>query len=415
MNGIRDTTLAILFLLLAVAAVVAIALFTTGAAPGSVRIAVMTTSDIQSRIFTPDGSPGGLSRISMYAKTIRSREDGTLLVSSGDDLIGPVYGMFHGEPEMKGMTLAGYDAVTPGNHEFDLGPDAYLGALAHAGFPVVSSNLLIRETGNATAIRPEFDLGPVYYVGSVARAGFPVVSSNLVIRETGNATAIRPYLVLDVGGVRTGIFGLMTPDLARLAPAGDRVVVDGDLVNVSRRMVSLLRSDGARLVIAISHAGAEEDRKVAGSVPGIHVIVGGHDHIYLNETVAGPGGWTTRLVQAGSGGEKLGILRFTWQGGGIRQAAWETVAMDSAVPGDPAVENYLGPFRQEYEDRFSRPVGETLVPLEARSAVIRTGESNLGNLVTDSWREWFPDAEIALVHAGAIRGDTLYPAGPISL
>jgi 2',3'-cyclic-nucleotide 2'-phosphodiesterase (5'-nucleotidase family) len=115
-------------------------------------VAIMTTADLQSSIapytIDHDGkqlSVGGLERISSAARKVRGQVDGALLLSSGDDLIPPLFSMFHGIPEMRGMSLAGYDIVTPGNHEFDIGAEAYKEALSFVTFPVVSANLIVDD------------------------------------------------------------------------------------------------------------------------------------------------------------------------------------------------------------------------------------------------------------------------------
>jgi 2',3'-cyclic-nucleotide 2'-phosphodiesterase (5'-nucleotidase family) len=73
---------------------------------GSREMAIMTTYDLQSQVIPFNGTPGeppqgGLERISALAKTVRAGTNGSLLLSSGDDVIGAFYALFKGEPEMK--------------------------------------------------------------------------------------------------------------------------------------------------------------------------------------------------------------------------------------------------------------------------------------------------------------------------
>ena len=108
----------------------------SGRASVETTIAIMTTADLQSCIepYTVDRDSkrltvGGLERIASAAKRIRGEVDGALLLSSGDDMIAPLFSLFHGELEMRGMSLAGYDMVAPDKHEFDLGIKVYKDAL----------------------------------------------------------------------------------------------------------------------------------------------------------------------------------------------------------------------------------------------------------------------------------------------
>ena len=141
-------------------------------------IAIMPTADLQSAIapYTVDDdgrdlTVGGLERAASAARKVRSEVDGSLLLSSGDDMIPPLLSMFHGEPEMRGMSLAGYDIVTPGNHEFDMGTEMYRNALNFASFEVVSANLII---------------------------------DNREVRDR-----ISPYVVRNIAGSKVGAFGMM--------------------------------------------------------------------------------------------------------------------------------------------------------------------------------------------------------------
>lgn len=347
------------------------------------ELAIMTTSDLQSQVVpfnTTPGEPlqGGLERIGALAKNVSMSTDGSLLLSSGDDLIGAFYEFFQGEPEMRAMTLAGYDAVCPGNHEFDMGRKVYLNATRHAGFPILCANLEIQD--------PEL------------------------------RSAIKPSVLLNVSGIKVGLFGLMTPDLARLASTGEGISAKADVEAVAAEQVKSLRIQGADLVIAISHMGNASDGDLARNVSGIDLIVGGHDQIYVNASVNGPDGWRTLIVQDGMSGVRMGILRFTYtgKGKGIESPCWQAVPLNESVGSDPAIRAYLAPFVEDYQKKLSMEIGYTAVDLDARKSMVRSLEMPLGDLISDAWMAWFPQADIAVNNGGGIRGDRIYPKGPIS-
>jgi len=350
------------------------------AAETPVCLVVITTSDLQSRLapYTNEtgNSVGGMSRISATVQQIRTGADGVLLVSSGDDMIGHFYHTFQGEPEMRAMTAAGYDLVCPGNHDLDFGDETYANALGYAGFPVVCANI---EPDNATL-----------------------------------AKAILPSVMLTRAGVRIGVFGLMTLDLALLSVGGADVSVNPDVTGVAQATADRLRSEGADLVIAVTHTGSLLDRTISEEVYGIDLIVGGYDYINLYETVIGPHGWRTIIVQDGMKGERLGLLRFTYAGGGIDDPVWTTVYLDNSTGSDPAIDALLQPYYERYNASMGQQIGETMIPIDARRSMVRTGEAAMGNLIADAWRGWFPDADVALVNGGSIRSDRIHPAGAIS-
>jgi 5'-nucleotidase/UDP-sugar diphosphatase len=274
------------------------------------------------------------------------------------------------------MTMTGYDAACPGNHEFDMGWPAYLNATRYAGFPILCANLEISD--------PEL------------------------------RAAIKPSILLNVSGIKVGLFGLMTPDLLLLSEPGEGISVKADVEAVASQQVKSLRSQGADLIVAVSHMGVVMDKDLARNVSGIDLILEGHDHTYVNTSVNGPAGWRTLIVQDGMSGVRMGILRFIYSGKGIESPRWQTVPLNGSVGSDPAIRDYLAPFVEDYQKKVSQEIGSTAVDLDARKSAMRSQEMPLGNLVADSWLARFPYADVAAVNGGGIRGDRIYAQGPIS-
>jgi 5'-nucleotidase / UDP-sugar diphosphatase len=345
----------------------------------SVSIAVMTTADLESRIVSREvisnGNPltvGGLDRIASAAEEIRGEVDGALLVSAGDDLLGSFYRMFQGKPEMEGLSLAGYDVATPGNHEFDYGTGVYKEALTSA----------------------QFDL----------------VSANLIVDDADLSGRILPYVIKEIAGLRIGVFGMMTPEFSLLCnPIGGGVRVSEEIIPLAQGLVDELSGRGCDLIIGLTHVGYGWASKLAQNVTGIDIIVDGQDRQDVHETVK-----DTIIIQEGSGGEYLGVLRFKVEEGLIVDPTWQRVLIDETVGHDPEIKALMEGYIAEYELRLGQKIGEATVDLDARKDRLRSGETNLGDLAADSWRDRFPDSDVAMVNAGSIRGDAIYPAGPIT-
>jgi len=343
------------------------------------QISVMVTGDLESRIVPQDVlrdgetlSLGGLARIAAAAKEVRSTADGSLLLSAGNDVLGSFYYMFEGKPEMQGMELAGYNVVTPGTHEFDYGAAVY---------------------GNALQF-----------------ARFDVLSGNLEVSDEAVSARILPYVIKEIAGIRFGIFGLTAPNFALLCnPTGGGVQVDPDIISIADRLVAELNLQACDVVIGLTHIGLTWVRELAQEVDGIDIIVDGYDREPLHETIE-----NTLIVQEGSGGEYLAVLNFTFQNGHIQNPSWKRILMDSEVGSDPEIQELMETYMAAYEEGLTQKIGESLVDLDARENWLRRGETNLGDLVADSWKERFPEADISLVNSGSIRGERIYQAGPLT-
>jgi 5'-nucleotidase / UDP-sugar diphosphatase len=342
-------------------------------------IAIMATANLDSRVASYETSMngetitvGGLDRIATAARKVRGSVDGSLLLSAGDDVLGSFYRMFQGEPEMEGMSLAGYDVVAPGTHEFDYGADTYKNALSFAAFDVVSGNLSADDTELSDRILP--------------------------------------YVIKTVAGIRIGIFGLMTPDFSLLCnPPGGGVEIDPEIIPAAQHLVEALRGNACSLIICLAHIDMNRAAELAQSVTGIDLIIDSSLRNDTTETVN-----DTLIVQGGGGGEYLGVLRFVFREGSISGPHWERILLDTSVEGDPEIRTLMQGYVNEYEQRLGERIGESEVDLDARNETLRRGETNLGDLVADTWLDRFQDADIALVNSGSIRGNTIYPAGPIT-
>lgn len=204
------------------------------------------------------------------AKAARLRElkesvPGSLLLDCGDAIwAGNIFFRPGGEPVLKFMNEADYDAMAMGNREFHFLESGLRSKIGWAEFPVLSANL--RSTNSA-------DL--------------PVKSD----------------ITLDRDGLKIIIFGLSIPMITeRMLSKRVSSYVFDDPIETAARIVPKLRKR-ADLLVALTHIGLNSDRELATSVPGIDLIIGGHSHSVLEtpEIVE-----KTAIVQAGWFGHHVG-------------------------------------------------------------------------------------------------------------
>ncbi|MDD2453596.1 MAG: bifunctional UDP-sugar hydrolase/5'-nucleotidase [Synergistaceae bacterium] len=362
--------------LLAAAAVLLSAALALGA-DGSVTL--LSMNDIHGHIY-PENGEGGLAKAATIVQAIREKDPGnTFFLQIGDVNEGPLFFYFHGKAEMRGLSLLGTDAGTLGNHEFDLGEDVLFETVSYARFPIVVSNLRLRD-------------------------GTPAPFPTHVIRESAN-------------GLTVGFFGLVTPELGSMTMGSGHFRAGQDLASEAERMVSLLQEKKCDIIVLLSHCGADVDREIARSVKGIHAILGGHSHTLMEqgEFVEEPGGWVTLIGQAGSYARYVGIMELTLEDGAVdrESSMWRVEKLGKEISEDLRVAWLIEPFREQLNERLSEPLAPQPEDLDARRDTLRRGEAALGSFIADAFR-WKTGSDVAFVAGGSIRGDRIYPAGSAS-
>lgn len=249
------------------------------------KLVILHTNDTHSNIDPfPVNHPkfpnmGGVSRRASLIQSVRDQEDHVLLLDAGDIFQGtPYFNKFKGVLEMKTMAAMKYDIVTLGNHDFDIGMEAYKSALSHASFQVVNANYELSST--------------------------PL------------ADVVKPYTIVKKAGFKIGVFGVGV-NLQGLVPAENwKGMTYQDPVQAAQKQADALRREGCDVVICLSHLGYEyntdqvSDKVLAASTSGIDVIIGGHTHTFLDDMqeFKNKEGKNVFVNQVGYGGLKLGRI-----------------------------------------------------------------------------------------------------------
>ena len=318
-------------------------------------------------------STGGVSRIATLIRGIEDKHPGTVaVVFAGDALSDMYFHAFKGRAIYGLMSDAGYEISVFGNHEFDKGPQELAAALTSADFDCICSDLAVENT---------------------ALDGL-----------------CAPFLVKDYDGLSVGYFSLITEGLPYLTSAGN-VALSGGNVETATRAVRELRDRGADVVVAITHIGLDEDVRLAGAVPGIDVIFGGHSHSYVDEPVRVG---DTFIVAGGERGTHVMRLDLRTDAEGrldTQSVRYEMLPVNDAVTVASDIEERLAAFRDSLPEAVV--LGATEVAWDLSSKAVRGGESPVANLVNDLMREKF-GVDIVMNNAGAFRGKKVYEPGPVT-
>jgi 2',3'-cyclic-nucleotide 2'-phosphodiesterase (5'-nucleotidase family) len=175
-------------------------------------------------------------------------------------------------------------------------------------------------------------------------------------------------------------------------------------------MVGRARRVKADLIVALTHQDMADDKQLAAAVPGIDLILGGHEHVPLDARVG-----QTLILKTGSDAVSLGRIDVTvakGRGGRRVESKWELIPVTDQTPEKPEVAALVKQYENFMAAQLDVVVGATTIPLDARNEIVRTQESAVGNLIADLMRAAV-QADAGLVNGGAIRGNTVLPAGQL--
>jgi sulfur-oxidizing protein SoxB len=169
--------------------------------------------------------------------------------------------------------------------------------------------------------------------------------------------------------------------------------------------VAALRADGVDLVVLLSHNGFDVDRKLAGRVNGIDVILTGHTHDALPEVMAIG---STLLVAAGSHGKFLARLDLDVSGKRIVNYAFRLIpVLSDAISPEPEVAALVREIRAPHQATIDKVLGRTETLLYRRGNFNGTFDDLICHaLIAER------DAEIAL-SPGFRWGSSLLPGEDI--
>lgn len=334
------------------------------------QITLLQVNDVYSTV--PVEGLGGLARVATLKKQVAAAGHAPLLLIGGDFLSSSVAStVFKGEQMIAALNAAGLDIATLGNHEFDFGVDVLLERMKQAKFDWVIANLVDRQTG----------------------------------RLMGDAP---PYVMRTVGPLKVGVLGLCLVTESMAAPVVRQRVETIDPMAAAAKYIPEMKAAGADVIVALTHLNFATDRELATRFPEIDVIAGGHEHFPIT-TVSG----RTLITKAGSDARYVARVDLRKTSAGPVDRFFELVPVTAAVKDDEAAAAVINAWEARLSAEMDHAIGSTRVPLDALESSIRSRETNIGNFIADAARR-LVNADVALINAGGIRGNRVYPAGTLT-
>lgn len=347
---------------------------------------------------------------------LRTENPNNVLLDAGDVFSGTLFfNEFYGQTDLKIMNYLGYDAMTFGNHEFDLGlskdgHNKLVDFIKGAKFPFVSANVDFSKDEKFTGLQTQ------------------------AVTDQAENGKIYNGIIKEINGEKVGIFGLTTEETTAIA-SPEKVEFKAYL-DSAKETVAAFEAQGIDKIIALTHIGYDDnammdnDQELAKKVPGIDVIVGGHTHTELKQPVQVVNEETEQpvvIVQANQYNKYLGQLDITFDDNGVvadymgqlHLVGQKDEAGNYVLPSDKEAEALIAADVKQVQDKMNAETGaDAKVFLSGLRGLggVRAGETNLGNIITDGMldkaKEIDKDVVIAFQNGGGIRSSIT--KGPVT-
>jgi 2',3'-cyclic-nucleotide 2'-phosphodiesterase (5'-nucleotidase family) len=352
-------------------------------APVSTRFKILQLNDVYKIEGLEGGATGGLARVRTLRKHLESDGTPVLVLHAGDALYPSVMSKYLDARAMLDvLNMLDGDAkaadphlfITFGNHELDKSTDEVLMArLAESQFRwVVTNTLHCKASGQCVPFRDA-------------------------------ASSVTDLVTLDAGGTKVGLMGL-------LYPLENKYAKSTDVIAAARAAADSLRQQGARVVIAITHQDMPDDVNLVKQVPGIDIVIGGHDHLFLQARES-----STWITKADADAKSVIVYDVTVPPSGPVQTAPIRVAVDTTIAKDPTVDAAVQRWMAALSEKLggNDTLGTTKNLLEGVEPAVRGRETALGNLLADVARQRMK-ADVGFINGGGIRINDNIPPGPIT-
>ncbi len=387
------------------------------------KLSVLHTNDHHGRFWQNKHGEYGMAARKTLIDDLRDEiqaEGGSVLLLSGGDINTgvPESDLQDAEPDFKGMSKIGYDAMALGNHEFDNPLDVLFKQQDWANFPMLSANIYDKKTGKRL---------------------------------------FQPYAMFNKQGIKIAVIGLTTEDTAKLGNPEFIGQVDfrDPKAEAKELIAELKKTENPDLIFAVTHMGHYENGNRGINAPGdvalarylnegdLDMIVGGHSQEPV--CMEGPNVIKknfkpgdecqpdqqngTYIVQAHEWGKYVGRADYEFRNGELSMVSYDLIPVNlkkkinvdgqsqrvfvqDEITQDKAMLDFLRPFQEKGQSQLNVKIAESNGKLEGDRDVVRFQQTNLGRLIATAHMER-AKADFAVMNSGGVRdsieaGDITY-------
>lgn len=354
---------------------------------GVIEVVFLQLNDVYEISPLSDNS-GGLARVAGIRKSLLAKNPNTFTVLAGDFISPSVIGTLRyegkrirGRQMVETLNTLGLDWVVFGNHEFDYDDLADLQArLDESNFVWLAANAKQKSGDNLHAFarhKPD---------GALPCPGEMVVP----VKDADGTT------------INIGVFGV-------LVNTGQKpFVVYSDAFAAAKESHETLRAK-TDLIIGLTHLDVEDDLKLAGMLPDMPLIMGGHDHDNMIHRV---GKTTVAKADANARTVYVHTLRYDKKSKKTTVKS-ELRRVDGNIPEEPATASVVAKWEKIKNESLStagfdagKKVIDLSAPLDCREAAVRHQQAPVGQQIVGAMLAAAKtQPECAILNSGSIRVD----------
>ncbi len=377
------------------------------------QLTVLHTNDHHGRFWQNKYGEYGMAArktlIDELRTEIRAEGGSVLLLSGGDINTGvPESDLQDAEPDFKGMSKIGYDAMALGNHEFDNPLEVLFKQKEWANFPMLSANIYDKATGERM---------------------------------------FQAYEMFNKQGIKIAVIGLTTEDTQKIGnPEFIGAIEFRDPKEEAKKLIAELeKTEKPDLIFAVTHMGHYENGQRGVNAPGdvalaryldegsLDMIVGGHSqepvcmeapnvvkkNFKPSDECKPDEQNGTYIVQAHEWGKYVGRADYEFRNGELEMVSYDLipvnlkkkvkidgkkqrVLIEDEIAQDQELLEFLRPFQEKGQAQLEGKIAETNGKLEGDRNVVRFQQTNLGRLIAMAHMER-AKADFAVMNSGGVR------------
>lgn len=355
---------------------------------GKITVTFVQINDVYEIEAMQGGTVGGVARVASLKKQELAKNSNTFMVMAGDFLSPSVYNSLkyegkriRGKQMVESLNAAGLDFAVFGNHEFDIKEDELQDRINESTFDWISSNTFHQTKS-----------GAVPFVKTTSSGTEPFPQTYILNVQDADGTK-----------ARVGFIGLTLP-----FNKAEYVTYTNE-VEVAEKLYHQLK-DSVDAVVAITHLAIEEDSVLATRVPELALIMGGHEHDMRFKKIG-----NVYITKAHANAKSAYVNTLTID---VKNKSTSVVPelrmIDTTIAKDPAtalvVEKWMDIGEKNFEElgfNARRVIQQSGKPLDGREEFIRSGKTNLTQVVVAAMEQATPKAEVVLLNSGSIRVDDI--------